>query len=255
MYKLDNDFATGHYGVPVSVMVVGCGGTGGFVAESLCRLLPAKFQLILVDPDRVEERNLVRQNFFREDIGKVKSEALALRLSRNYGRPVAYSTYPVAMTHVQGPGIVVGCVDNGLARRDIAARFKQHHGAWWIDAGNGENYGQVLIGNSDIGYFQEDKSLCVALPLPTIQKPELLAQKAAAPQLACEQLPEQGPTINLVMAALVVEVVRRLIAGTCSWMQLYLDMETGTLHPVMAEPEEVKKIVGPKKVQLSSGAK
>lgn len=255
MYKLNNDFATVHYGVPVSVMVVGCGGTGGFVAESLCRLLSPNARLILVDHDRVEERNLVRQNFFREDIGKVKSEALALRLSRNYGRPVAYSRYPVAMTTVQGPGIVIGCVDNGLARRDIAAKFKQNHGSWWIDAGNGENYGQILIGNSDIGYFQEDKSLCVALPLPTIQKPELLAQKAAAPVLPCEQLPEQGPTINQVMAAMVVEVVRRVIAGTCSWMQLYLDMETGTLHPVMAEPEEVRKIIGAKKVQISSGAK
>ncbi len=113
MYKLNNDFIPGNY----SIVVVGCGGTGGYVAESLSRLLPREATIVLVDHDRVEERNLVRQNFFREDIGKVKSETLALRLSRNYGRAVAYSTYPVAMTKMDGPGVLVGCVDNGLAPR------------------------------------------------------------------------------------------------------------------------------------------
>jgi hypothetical protein len=49
------------------------------------------------------------------------------------------------------------------------------------------------------------------------------------------------------MAALVVEVVRRIIEGTCSWMQLYLDIQAGTLHPVLATPEAVERIVGVKK--------
>jgi len=44
------------------------------------------------------------------------------------------------------------------------------------------------------------------------------------------------------MAAIVVEVVRRLIAGTCPWVQLYIDMETGTLVPVLATPETVKAL-------------
>jgi hypothetical protein len=49
------------------------------------------------------------------------------------------------------------------------------------------------------------------------------------------------------MAALVVEVVRRLIEGSCSWMQLYLDLEAGTLNPVLATPEVVENITGIKK--------
>jgi hypothetical protein len=57
---------------------------------------------------------------------------------------------------------------------------------------------------------------------------------------------EQGPTINQSMAALVIEVVRRLIEGTCSWIQLYLDMNLGTLQPVLATPEVVAEIMGKK---------
>jgi hypothetical protein len=44
------------------------------------------------------------------------------------------------------------------------------------------------------------------------------------------------------MAAVVVEVVRRIIAGTCPWVQLYIDMEAGTLVPVLATPETIKSL-------------
>lgn len=247
MYKLNNDFTRGNY----TVTVVGCGGTGGYVVEGLCRLLPREAKIVLVDHDRVEERNLARQNFFKEDLGKIKSEALALRLARNYGRPVAYSIYPIALTQIQGPGIIAGCVDNGLARRDIASKLKPYNSCWWIDSGNGENYGQILIGNSTGAYFDEKKELCIALPLPTIQKPELLAETPKERQLNCVELAEQGPTINQIMAALVIEVVRKLISGNLCWMQLYLDMEAGTLRPVLAYPEEVIRLIGKKKVDFN----
>lgn len=248
MYKLDSSFAGG----PFTVTVVGCGGTGGFAAESLCRFLPARANLVLVDHDRVEERNLIRQNFSREDLGKFKSEALARRLACRYGRPIAYSTFPVTLADIKAPGLVIGCVDNGLARRDIAKRVKHSlcppygYVSWWVDAGNGEDYGQVLIGNNLKGaIFDSEKGRCLALPLPTVQRPELLSQ-APPQQQDCAQIAEQGPTINQTMASVVVEVVRRLIEGTCLWMQLYLDLEAGTLHPVLATPEAVQRIAGTK---------
>lgn len=58
MFKLDNSFTQR----PFTVIVVGCGGTGAFVTEGLCRFLPPEANLILVDHDRVEERNLIRQS-------------------------------------------------------------------------------------------------------------------------------------------------------------------------------------------------
>ncbi len=248
MYYLNNEFAR----IPFGVLVVGCGGTGGYAAEGLCRLLPARASLVLVDPDRVEEGNLIRQNFFQDEVGEMKSEALAHRLARRYRRSVAYSTLPIGMFGPINPGIVLGCVDNGIARRDIARVFEKYSGSWWLDSGNGDNYGQILIGNAKEAYFNEDKGICIALPLPIIQRPELLSQPPA-PLPGCAELSEQGPTINQVMAALLMETVRRIIEGTCPWMQLLLDMQTGELHPVMVTPEVAVKIIGKKKTAIKKG--
>ncbi|MFQ6027534.1 MAG: hypothetical protein ACE5Q6_08585, partial [Dehalococcoidia bacterium] len=122
---------------------------------------------------------------------------------------------------------------------------------WWVDAGNGENWGQVLIGNSQRhelrGAFDEAQGVCRRLPLPTIQHPELLSPPPAEEvrPLSCAELVDTGdqdPTINQAMAAVVVQVVRRLLLGTCPWMALYLDLENGTLNPVLATPQNVSRI-------------
>jgi len=47
-----------------TIVLVGCGGTGGFLAEALARLLLGRrAALFLVDPDRVALENLGRQAF------------------------------------------------------------------------------------------------------------------------------------------------------------------------------------------------
>ena len=225
-----------------AIIIVGCGGTGGFVADGLARMLPPNICLILIDMDRVEERNLNRQSFTVADVGLFKSEALAKRLAGKYQRPVQYSVLPVGAADLPR-GLVVGCVDNGLARQAIADRI--HDGQWWIDSGNGRNYGQILIGNSKIEKLRPsfNADLCVRLPLPTVQQPALLAQVPR--QRSCTEAvaaDDQSPTINQAMGALVLEVVRRIIEGTCPWMQLYLDLEAGTLTPTMATPEVVSRL-------------
>jgi hypothetical protein len=228
-----------------AIIVVGCGGTGGFAAEGLARMLPPGINLILIDMDRVEERNLNRQSFTAADIGLFKSEALAKRLAGKYRRPVQYSILPVGTTDLP-QGIVVGCVDNGLARQAIAGSI--HDGQWWVDAGNGQNYGQILIGNSKAEKLKPSfmADLCVRLPLPTIQQPALLTQTPVQRRSCAEAVAadDQSPAINQAMGALVLEVVRRIIAGSCPWMQLYLDLEAGTLTPTLAAPEGVSRLTG-----------
>ncbi len=255
MYKLDNRFINNTF----AVTVVGCGGTGGFAAEGICRLLPQQARLVLIDPDRVEERNLTRQCFYREDLGKFKSEVLAQRLSRKFDRLVGYCTLPVRMAEIPYPGLIIGCVDNGPARQDIHALIRNglHSypgpSVWWVDAGNGDDFGQVLIGNTEtISSCVPEQNVYHSLPLPTLQRPDLLNQAPSGRDCAAIA-EEQGPTINLVMAALVVEVVHRLIAGTCTWVQLYLDLETGTLTSVPATPATIKSIWGTKNLKEKGG--
>ena len=59
-------------------ILLGGAGLGSEIAECALRLGFEK--ITIIDGDRVELSNLNRQNYTREDIGKYKAEALALRL-------------------------------------------------------------------------------------------------------------------------------------------------------------------------------
>jgi len=63
-----------------TVAIIGCGGLGSNVAEMLVR--SGVGRLVLVDFDVVDERNLNRQFFFRDQIGMPKVIALAENLRR-----------------------------------------------------------------------------------------------------------------------------------------------------------------------------
>ena len=257
-YYLDNAFLLDN----PWITVVGCGGTGGFVAEGLCRLFQGRqATIVLVDHDRVEPHNLLRQNFYADDVGRFKSEALADRLAKVYGRPVGYSVYPFREGDSRpyghpypglpnyGDGLIIGCADNAAARRAMAECLPGDPRRWLIDAGNDANWGQVLVGNvPETAELEEppfDGETCYLAPAPTVQRPDLLTAVSTRPQdvdcAAALDLTDQDPTINQMMASLVLQVVRRMVAGTCPFMALYLDMDLGTVNPTYVTPEAVAR--------------
>ena len=95
----------------------------------------------------------LRQNFYPENVGKFKSQALADRLAKAYNRPIGYSVYPFREEEPRYPGLsshdglIIGCADNAAARRAMAECLPGDPCRWLIDAGNDTNWGQVLIGN------------------------------------------------------------------------------------------------------------
>lgn len=257
-----------------AIGIVGVGGTGSLAAEGLARLLLGypQLRLLLIDGDRVEARNLGRQNFTQDDLWRFKSQALAERLARKYRTPVAYSISPLEeKKHDLGRGpltgcaLVLGCVDNAAARSAIASHISTSQ--WWLDAGNGAEFGQLLVGNADgrhlEGAFDQEKGVCHALPLPTLVRPELLVppgagtnssprQSETGTELSCAEAVAagQGPTVNTWMAALVVEAVRRLLEGRLEWWQCYLELETMGLRTVPATPEGVARLLGIREKKL-----
>ena len=261
-YYLDNAFLMNN----PWITVVGCGGTGGFVAEGLCRLFQGRdATIVLVDHDRVEPHNLLRQNFYPGDVGGFKSQVLAHRLARDYGRPVGYSVYPFREDDESsngygypglidiGESLVIGCADNAAARRAMAECLPGHPARWLIDAGNDTNWGQVLVGNVSGRVDWEEPPFegetCYLAPAPTLQRPDLLtAVSSRPPDVDCAaalDLTDQDPTINQMMASLVLQVVRRMVAGTCPFTALYLDMDLGTVTPTYITTEAVERTVGP----------
>ena len=246
------------------IVIVGCGGTGGFVADHLCRLFtgrPAK--IVLVDHDRVERHNVLRQNFTTGDIGKFKSETLAERLAQAYDRAISYSVLPFISREAgwdtpSRKALIIGCVDNAEARKEISKYITNNNSyysypAWWIDVGNGRNWGQILIGNTTDDNrlrngFKKEHGICEYLPVPTIQRPDLLTTVPEGPPdtdcAAAMDLTDQDPTINAIMAMHTVQAVFRLVTGTCTYMSQYVNLEDASAVSNPALPENVARITG-----------
>jgi tRNA A37 threonylcarbamoyladenosine dehydratase len=69
----------------LNLILVGCGGTGSWLAPSVVRAakvltekISVKVNVTFIDPDLVEEKNVYRQNFCLAEIGANKAETLAL---------------------------------------------------------------------------------------------------------------------------------------------------------------------------------
>ena len=241
-----------------NVLIVGAGGTGGFFAESLCRLMTGRRAVItIIDHDVVEQHNLLRQNFYPEDVGQPKSMALATRLSRQYQRPISYSTVPVSVerssirpTLDHRPNLIVSCVDNAEARIALNKVIESFYDTWLIDTGNGDEWGQALIGNTTSNHYSHRSfrdNVCRRLPTPLIQRPDLAIDPPDhRPDIDCAaalDLTDQDPTINQLMASLTIQMVRRLIAGTLTYMSVYADQAAGTVIPTHATPRAASRLL------------
>lgn len=147
---------------PVRILVIGTGGTGGYVVPSLYRLVwsldqPRPVEIILADGDNVEERNLVRQNFVEDDVGRNKAEVLAYRYAGAFGiRAVYIPGYIEDDDRLfsmfsdrdvpEAINIIIGAVDNNCSRQMCHRVFNRLRNIIYINSGNGEYTGQMVYG-------------------------------------------------------------------------------------------------------------
>ena len=156
------------YRKAINIIVIGAGGTGGYVIQYLCRLLYAlsatrqkPVGLTVMDGDTVEEANLLRQHFLNRDVGRPKASVLAERFGAIYEMPVMsvpqYLTSeegldemlhsPQQSTKEKWPGrssyyeshpldVILGCVDNHATRQLLDRIFRRFAHLVYIDAGN-----------------------------------------------------------------------------------------------------------------------
>lgn len=245
----------------LTLILVGCGGTGSWLAPTVvrtARLLIEKFnrdvRVVFVDPDGVEAKNCYRQNFAEFEIGQNKAETLARRYGLAWGVDVLAFPKPfdADLDKIPGSGhrtwyslsLVIGCVDNAPARAEITRYMtkKVGHGSarWWLDCGNDRHSGQVLLG----GYNnpQEKTSFpipgyCTRLPLPGQQHPELLVsqpEETEDPGLSCADLAlkgAQGLAVNQQVAAIAGDyLLQMLVYGSLDHFQTYFDQSSGSMR-------------------------
>lgn len=143
---------------PLTVSVIGCGGTGSLVLGKLARLNAALrmaehpgLMVTAIDGDTVEESNLGRQGFYPSDIGRSKAAVLTERINRCFG--YNWRSIPEHVFSVPRCNITFICVDSMDIRRQLYntdfyesySRDDQHRRAYIIDCGNTHSSGQVIL--------------------------------------------------------------------------------------------------------------
>jgi PRTRC genetic system ThiF family protein len=250
----------------IRLILVGCGGTGSWLAPAVARAarlmidLGKTVQVLLVDPDKVEEKNVYRQNFARAEIGRWKASTLALRYGTAWGVPISaspiklnYNSLLVFLNRANyyTAKIFIGCVDNAGAREDIDRIANGLSSAWWLDCGNTKNSGQVLLGKAES--VQENAfvlpGFCSWLPSPVKQEPSLLEdageETETGENLSCAEMAlmnAQGLAINQRMAAEAADyLMRMLITQDLRKMATYIDLESGASKSRYITEENVMK--------------
>lgn len=95
-----------------NIYIIGCGGVGSWLAPALARLTSPE-QITLIDMDTLEEKNLDRQLFKPQDIGRPKAEALA----EIYNCHSMVEWFCEGLMEFQEWDWLIVCVDNHRARK------------------------------------------------------------------------------------------------------------------------------------------
>ena len=238
---------------PVKVVMLGAGGTGGYVAPYMFRLLhmldrPARF--VVCDGDIVEPKNLDRQNFVPADLGENKARVLAERYSTVLGmeteyvpsfieklpdlmeliEPKEWELNPYSTKRTKEMVLLLGCVDNNKTRQLCHQAFHQSEELIYIDSGNGKYTGQVVCGVRRNGR--------------TIRKsiggvhPEMLKDTDLFPsEISCAEAAQEDPqsiVANVTAATAVLIMVYNILThGENNAMQTDFSTQTIRMQTVL----------------------
>lgn len=155
-YKLYPIAIENHFNrMPLHFIVVGAGGTGGYLIRDLSRLIGVnnnkyglETSMTIIDGDKVELKNLERQNFVSQDIGKNKAEISARRYGSTFGIDIGYipeyipddansKWNNIENLFATKRCIIIGCVDNNKTRKTLHNLYRDRENAilGYIDAG------------------------------------------------------------------------------------------------------------------------
>jgi hypothetical protein len=129
----------------VPVTICGAGALGANLCESLAR--QGFTSLRVVDRDRVEERNLSTQPYYRSDIGALKAKMLANALYRALGVTVDARSETLTEANVgkllAGSAVVLDTFDNSVSRRTVQETCMRD-GLPCLHVGLASDYAEIL---------------------------------------------------------------------------------------------------------------
>jgi len=251
---------------PVTINVIGTGGTGSQVLNSLARMNSALKALghpgifvRAIDPDRVTNANMGRQLFSSADVNDYKCNILISRINRFFGTD--WESIP-ALYNAKCPkaNITISCVDSGKARKEIygimSAPIKKkeiqyahvtHYETrqpyeipyYWMDFGNTQDRGQVVIGTLQKikqpvskEFTTKEKLKCIH----DIHKDIFIDKKGDDQGPSCslaEALQKQDLFINTNLANMGLAILWKMFReARITHNGLYINLQNLTTNPI-----------------------
>ena len=247
---------------PVTINLVGVGGTGSQVLTALARIQKSLIAIghpgIFVrsfDPDIVTEANIGRQLFSPVDIGLNKAITITNRINRFFG--LNWEAIAQNYEHISPANILITCVDNyktrqkiseiiGKSRRPKKRKVKGYITSfepweeefYWIDFGNGHQTGQVIIGTVDPIKQPKSQKFELIETLPNFIEcfPASLIDNEEDDGPSCslaQALNRQDLFINSTLANLGANLIWKMISkAEIEFRGLYLNLETFKTNPI-----------------------
>lgn len=244
---------------PVTVNVIGAGGTGGRVLTHLASLDTTLRALghpglyvTLYDPDVVEEPNLGRQLFSPSELGLNKAVCLISRVNNFFGngwRAVG-ELFPATVgdagkEHLAN--ITITCTDNIKSRLDMDSFLKKVVESrpgdpyatpiYWIDIGNSKTTGQVVLGTCGKvkqPSSKEYKTVPSLKPITRMVNYSAIDVKEQGPSCSqAEALEKQDLYINSTLAVFGCDILWKLFRH--GWIEhhgAYVNLDTMRVNPL-----------------------
>ncbi|WP_426330058.1 PRTRC system ThiF family protein [Pedobacter sp. R-06] len=245
---------------PISVNLIGAGGTGSQMLTALARINQALnvlghagLQVNVFDDDAVQQSNLARQLFTENEIGLNKGVALINRINRFFG--TNWKAVPERFEKSKGGKIVqnrtanitVSCVDTVAARMDIDRVLRIEQGKtmnrdsniYLLDFGNSKDSGQVVL--STVGRGEQPKSTKFEtvgiLPSLVEEYQKLLNESEIQDQTpSCslaEALDRQGLFVNSALANLGASLLWTMLReGIIQYRGFFLNLRDFRTQPI-----------------------
>lgn len=249
----------------VTIHLAGVGGNGAQMAACLARLdiairalgHPHGLYVHAFDPDLVSESNVGRQLYSPSDIGASKAIITVTRLNHFYGLDWDASACRIEVhwnrsqrSGTRDGDILISCVDSRAARRTIHEHlFAGARYCYWLDLGNRESEGQVVLGtpsarNGLAGDQNGERLPCITELYPDLLNPNIAEDDAPSCSVR-HSLAAQGLFVNDIVVRHAAHLLYELFScGQLTAHGVYCNLKAQRSAPLLVDPEAWSRFQG-----------
>lgn len=240
---------------PISITLVGVGGTGSHLLSNLAKMHISLrkmghpgFFVTAYDDDVISSANIGRQAFSPVEVGEFKSANLVTKINRFFG--LNWDSKTEKFDRTKNPGnIIISAVDTLSARKEIQAVKNRENLDfqklfYWLDCGNSQKTGQVILGTK-IKINQRDHAGIPVLPdfFEKFRDHKIKEEDQGPSCSIAEALSKQDLFINPIIAGMAGNLLWKMFRETKLFCNgIFVNLETMRTNPIPIEKKAEKKI-------------